>query len=970
MVYKQSFVELLVNNETVDIESQESINIRLNNVLYNPAEINSSEAEYSFSFDLPATPKNNRIFSYANNPSAVNKFTKVYNAKLNANGIVFDGTLVVNSVEKNKYNVSLVTIRAIDYEKIFGDETMDKIDWYVPFDGAVSINDYNSSLETDVVFPLISYGAFQKAPKYSDEVGNDYTSKFDLDEYNRWYAETFYPSPKMITTLKKCFEHKGYVVEGDVFNDTFLNNIYQSVNLSDEQDPLYNLGNPTFGKVDLSVTATTSGNGYEQELAFPYFFVGNQGAFGDMSEVVNEYNFKAVRIYDLLSEGTVSINQDKSYLFQPKEHIIVIPADGFYKIDMEVESLTQRSTSLTVGNWYLPENTMHGLKEQNITITSDLREATPFEIHLVRNYEDDIELIKGKHNVEYFNGNPNDAVSHGRTNKTEWLTCYPHEDPYNAPIPTKQNDLTFRNTKGRYGGARYKYDSDGEATSEGGSRSGSGSGSGGFGGRRSAPLKTREYSANMRGYVYKDDGNIMCYDPAVNPNFIAGFTTMHGGSPAVIKNGRSWSVSCADENRAFYTQDGYRKVTMVNEVETFTPSDFNKNEYIDAPNNTFTSSSNSASGRLTAMVYLKKNDIIQLYGVQRAYDDVSGTTVNYTTSVKMNLTITAASPNKYEILKRSGYGYNSPSQFDYDLRIGNFFNSETEIAEWVQNIVNAFNFDVRESGNVISIYKKTKFPNKDGVLINIDDKVNTNDAKILPIDFPKSMAVKYKIDTDEYGFECSVPQDKINLDDWFNYGDSGYTTINLSEKEGATDKSLDLQFSYTWYVPFYWYNVNSADTKVSSARTVLNLPCISKSEYMMDGYDYSESLKHDGYGLSQRFWFKPEQTSCFVYLDVYPQEAVTIYEPHNLYTNYRDVYFNLSYKNTESSILTNYFSICPYIDSNYVEIEVYLTNEEYALLKSGARVQFDSDVYYVTNLEGYDPSMNNPTKLTLMKKTN
>ena len=138
---------------------------------------------------------------------------------------------------------------------------------------------------------------------------------------------------------------------------------------------------------------------------------------------------------------------------------------------------------------------------------------------------------------------------------------------------------------------------------------------------------------------------------------------------------------------------------------------------------------------------------------------------------------------------------------------------------------------------------------------------------------------------------------------------------------------------------------------------------------MMDGYDYSESLKHDGYGLAQRFWFKPEQTTCYVYLDVYPQELVTIYEPHNLYTNYRDVYFNLSYKTNERSLLTEYFSICPYIDSNYVDIDVYLTSDEYVLLKSGARVRFDSDVYYPVNIEGFDASMSNTTKLRMIKKT-
>lgn len=971
MVYKISQIELLVNDEAVDIESQESINIRLNNVLYNPAEINSSEAEYSFSFDLPATPKNNRIFSYANNPSAVGKFTQTYKAKLNADGTIFDGTLVVNYYEDNKYNVSLVTIRAIDYDKIFGESKMNEINWYIPFDGATSINDYNSRLETDVVFPLVSYGAFQKVAKYSDEVGNDYTSKFDLDEYNRWYAETFYPSPKMLTTLRKCFETKGFVVEGDVFNDTFLDNIYQSINLSDEQDPLYNLGNPTFGNVSISVTASTSGQlGYEQELAFPYFEVWNgRGQFGGQygsTATVQAWNWNAIKLYDLLSIGNVQMNQSKCYMYQPNEHVIVIPADGFYKFDLDVKSLTQTTTNLTVGQSML-NSQGNDIEVKNVTFSSDLREQTPFEIHIVRNYEDDIELIKGKHNKKYANGDPTQSIYSGKTNIIEWDTAFPHEDPYNSIIPTEKNNLSFRNTMGNFRGASTN-NSNGNSSTEGGSRSGSdGSGRTGFGGRRAPSTTPRSYTSTLYGYMPENMGELMMYDPAVSPHFICGASTFMGGTPAVMKNGKSWSASNSDIMRDFYVENGYVKLYNDSGNTKTEPSEFNKNDYPDAPTNTFTATKNSASGRVTCMMYLNKNDVIQVFGVQRAYATAMGADVNYSTSISFDLDITAASPKKYEILKSSNFGYNSPSDFDVDLRIGNFFNQETEIKEYVTGIANAFNFDIRQNGNLISIYKKTKFPNNDGGLVSIDNKVNTNDARIMPIDFPKSVAVRYKVDTEEYGFECSVPKDKINLDDWYNYGDSGYTVINLSDKEGATDKYLDLPFSYTWYVPFYWYNVNSADTKVSSARTTINLPCIAKSEHMIDGYDYSESLKHDGYGLAQRFWFKPKQTTCNVWLDVYPQESVIIYEPSNLYTNYRNIYFNLSYKNTESSLL-NYFSFYLNTDSNYIEIDVYLTNEEYALLKSGARVIFDSDVYYVSNIEGFDPSGTNMTKLTLIKK--
>jgi hypothetical protein len=48
-------------------------------------------------------------------------------------------------------------------------------------------------------------------------------------------------------TVKKCFEYKGYNVSGNVFTDKKLSNIYMSTNLSNDQIPTYNIGNPKFG---------------------------------------------------------------------------------------------------------------------------------------------------------------------------------------------------------------------------------------------------------------------------------------------------------------------------------------------------------------------------------------------------------------------------------------------------------------------------------------------------------------------------------------------------------------------------------------------------------------------------------------------------------------------------------------------------------------------------------------------------
>lgn len=57
------------------------------------------------------------------------------------------------------------------------------------------------------------------------------------------------------------------------------------------------------------------------------------------------------------------------------------------------------------------------------------------------------------------------------------------------------------------------------------------------------------------------------------------------------------------------------------------------------------------------------------------------------------------------------------------------------------------------------------------------------------------------------------------------------------------------------------------------------------------------------------------------------------------------------------------------LDSNYVNVDVYLSPNEYKDLKNGAFVHFDSDLYVISEMEGYDPSGIDKASLKLIKKT-
>lgn len=973
MLIKNHNISLYVNGKSVDLESDDSLGIRFNEVLFNPERINNTSGSFSFEFEIPSTPNNNLIFDYANVLSKPNKFHQRYDAQVECDGTqIFKGTLVINSYKDNKYSCNLVDVKTYSLDEIFGDLNLSQIPWYIDFSGVTSINDYNAN-STEVKFPLISYGVFPKDPYKTDEVYDDYTSKFVFDKWNKWYVQSFYPSHNMLETVKKAFEWRDYQVFGDAFTDDTLKNIYMSTNLSDEQDPAYNIGNPAFGHIDIETSASFSGVGYTQELQFPYEHVQLRGYVeGEEQEY---YNFDNIMIYDLLSTG-VSANTTPMYMYQPNEHIIVIPQSGWYVIEMT--GSTSISTGTIQAALHVRDNAGTAWEYNNEAITKSLSAMTPVEIQLVRNYDDNVELIKGKHNIEYSNGSPTSTTS-------TWLTCFPHEDPVASKLPTKRNDLYIVNQTRMQG--EYVAGSGGGQRTSNGTTSSSGNFSGRRGGTRGGTIDPegggRIYSNMKYGYMYNDFGDdphypeLMCYDQAVSPAFICGLSSYQGGVAAVMRNGYSWSKAESRKNEVFAPCAGYGyyyRPSGTTPSITFDETKYNENRYINAPAHHCSANTTSMTGNVACCVWLEKNDVINLFAVSRAFFDENGIIVPYKFNVSTQLKITAFSDRNQAALQSDNtFTFYSPTEFPVQLNLGNFLNSGTTIQSWVQDVANAFNLEIIQNGKTISINKRKKLSNDNVGVVNIDDRVSNDEAETSRINYPKSMAVQYKIDSEEWGFEQTVPPDKIEEPDWQKYGDSGYTKIMLNDDSYVTEESnINTNFSYTWYDEFTWTKVDTDHVEDSGTTTTFDIPVISKATYMVDQYDYKDSEAHDGYGLTQRFWFQPSMQPyvdpqmhslpTYVYTDSYPQEMVYLYVPTNQYNG-----LNLSYKDSETSLL-DYFNIKANLSSNYVTVDAFLTADEYNLLKSGGRVEFDSDIYDVVEIQGYDPSGGNKTTLKLMKQ--
>lgn len=249
-------IEIYINDNRADIFSQDELNLRFNNTFADPSKVSTIQTEYSFSFTLPITPNNQKIFDFADIPSKRSKFNKHFKTHINADGmLIFDGDLILQSVNREGYKCNLYINRLNTVEKIFGEMKLNEIvGWEVDYNQDETINSYNEGNieygEKDIFYPLVSYGMFQKVPI----MGESYSSKFLIDNTTTLYNENFYPSFNLLSLVEKCFNTKGYDVEGDIFDDKVLRKIYTSVNLADEQDPSYNWGKDSMGKFDMSFT--------------------------------------------------------------------------------------------------------------------------------------------------------------------------------------------------------------------------------------------------------------------------------------------------------------------------------------------------------------------------------------------------------------------------------------------------------------------------------------------------------------------------------------------------------------------------------------------------------------------------------------------------------------------------------------------------------------------------------------------
>ena len=899
--------------------------IRIAAELWAPEKVVTVTSEYSFSFDIPATNGNIQVLGFANTLSVPSKFKQRYSAQVYGDGqLLFDGSLIIQGydAEEKAFSANLVNIKEQGALEVFGDDTLTSIDWDVDFDGAGTINRINANPKERYFFPTVGYGVFQKTPYFSDEVASEYTSKYELDKYNKWWVDSFPPSLNMLELIRRAYEQRGYSVGGSAFGDEVLNDIFLSVNLADGQYPHYPLGVAKFGAASISSTFNTQyGDVVTQGLRFPIHGVNIQ--LTDKVTGTTEYdafNFADADVINLFQTNTIN---EPTLLFDRGEQVIVIPADGWYKLHLQGSARysgpqTWRASQniLDLGNMEVMPN--------DITISANTYYSAPFEIQVVKNYDQDIELIKGKNNLRYKDGNQEHGIiifnnGNAYSNEVKWVSLYPHQN------------------LGMYLNATDKQPLGGDPMAD--------------------------------TYVYAD-GYPMAYDPAVNDKFIMGATSLGGGTAAIIKNGRSWNTANGDKGKVMANIRGYRKMTPNGQGSSIvTNTNVNNNTLNGSPVPTGAMNSDgSLSFNIDCIVWLERNDRLEVVGVQKHYEGYtasSGHPYRYSWSGDFTFNVAAISDWSEEKMRREGIGYGSSSQFSDKLRLTDWCNRETKISDFVKNCQEAFQLDIRKQGQSvdINVINEAQAEQRQASAVDIDEQASNQRYTSELITYPRSMSVRYKIDEEEFGFENSVPTEYVGSSDWKKYADSGYTKIILNDDEYVTeDKQVDTEFSFCWYAP-YLYKEQTGYNQEGSGTTLIQLPVIGKFNDLADEqWNYEESMAKDVFGMRQRFWYRGEQTNLKVYT-ADDQHSIIYLTPPLSYKHGTD----LSYKTNGQTLLTRFYRVNPLLGSDYVTVEVFLNPLQYQNIMSGCFVKYDSSLYAIASLQGYSPDGTEPTKLKLVR---
>ena len=442
--------------------------------------------------------------------------------------------------------------------------------------------------------------------------------------------------------------------------------------------------------------------------------------------------------------------------------------------------------------------------------------------------------------------------------------------------------------------------------------------------------------------------NTTLVDKYNNPNFICGLAfTKYSQGLAYIKNGNSWNDPSITTEAIYNSNNNYYIYNKYNQIQQY--KDYNQTLIQSTEQQPQITNNKTIQGKNHIVIKLQRNDIIIPYVTSRAFEASNGAYTTFHFNVTTTIDVRALAP---ATINRNKLQAQQQSLFNKELNLSTFCNNQTTKQQFINNILQSFNLTVTTDNTThTAIINKNKQHTNTNAYVDIDDRTTTKNYNHQAINFPKNIGVQLTTNEDEryiyLSAEKNATDEQLQLANWTSFSDIGYDLIDLNGN-GSENNIISSTFAYTYTQPFTYNN------------TILDIPIQDyQANWATDNYD---DIK-DGLSLPQRFWFRNNVTNDTLTLINNTEYNITIPINNKVVNNKR---YYADYYNKPNSMLDYFFNVNLDTRKSLTTVECHISPTEYSMLTKGANVKMNDDIYICNKIDGYDPSNNNTTKLTLM----
>lgn len=235
-------IKIIVYGEELDYKSVEDLGIKFNRVVDDLQDLSKKFGDFSYSFALPITKNNSKIFNYANAHGKRNKF--IPNQDLpctvyNNNELLLDGVISLQGITNDSFNCIFYS-KLKEFTDIIKDKTLRELEFdEITFNYETTIidhlnADYGDSDTALYQFPLVFYSTyycqysiyngendFNGNAIIADQMYQNYYYCFNSvtgGKYNRFYHHQFPMSLYVVRIVEQIFKDAGWTIGGQFWN--------------------------------------------------------------------------------------------------------------------------------------------------------------------------------------------------------------------------------------------------------------------------------------------------------------------------------------------------------------------------------------------------------------------------------------------------------------------------------------------------------------------------------------------------------------------------------------------------------------------------------------------------------------------------------------------------------------------------------------------------------------------------------